>query len=158
MLAGFLKAGAGTEEFFVENGRLNAQIDTFERDHLNLNSIFNVADAKGVDVHPASLRTITRSLDLITGDVRDNPEGNRLFLEILSSRRDPERALRLMNESGVFGRFVPDFGRVVALMQFNMYHHYTVDEHLIRAVGNVAAIEPGDQKKEHPPPPQAVKR
>ena len=49
-----------------------------------------------------------------------------------------------MNEAGVFGRFVPEFGRAVALMQFNMYHHYTVDEHLIRAVGNVAAIERGE--------------
>src|SRR5258708_33863373 len=156
MLAGFLKAGAGTEEFFVENGRLNAQIDTFERDPLNLIRIFHVADAKGVDVHPAALRTITRSLDLITGDVRDNPEGNRLFLEILSSRRDPERALRLMNESGVFGRFGPDFGRVVALMQFNMYHHFTVGEHLIRAVGQVAEDERGELKSNHLTQPASI--
>jgi [protein-PII] uridylyltransferase len=45
-----------------------------------------------------------------------------------------------MNEAGVFGRFVPDFGRVVAQMQFDMYHHYTVDEHSIRAIGLLAAI------------------
>ena len=45
----------------------------------------------------------------------------------------PEVALRLMNEAGVLGRFIPDFGRIVAMMQFNMYHHYTVDEHLLRA-------------------------
>jgi [protein-PII] uridylyltransferase len=50
----------------------------------------------------------------------------------------------------VFGRFVPDFGRVVAQMQFDMYHHYTVDEHSIRAIGLVAAIERGELKKEHP--------
>ena len=43
-----------------------------------------------------------------------------------------------MNEAGVFGRFVPDFGRVVAQMQFDMYHHYTVDEHSIRAIGLLA--------------------
>ena len=46
-----------------------------------------------------------------------------------------------MNEAGVFGRFVPDFGRVVAQMQFDMYHHYTVDEHTIRAIGLLARIE-----------------
>ena len=46
---------------------------------------------------------------------------------------DPELALRWMNEAGVLGRFVPDFGRIVAQMQFDMYHHYTVDEHTIRA-------------------------
>jgi len=120
--------------------------------------IFQLADAKGVDVHPSALRTITRSLDLITDDVRHSPEANHLFLQILSSRRDPERALRRLNEAGVFGRLVPEFGRVVALMQFNMYHHYTVDEHLIRAVGNVAAIERGELKADHPLSTDIIKR
>ncbi len=120
--------------------------------------IFQIADEKGLDVHPDALRTITRSLDRITDDVRHDPAANRIFLDILSSRRDPERALRRLNESGVFGRFVPEFGRVVGLMQFNMYHHYTVDEHLIRAVGNVAAIEHGDLKDEHPLSSDIIKR
>jgi [protein-PII] uridylyltransferase len=55
-----------------------------------------------------------------------------------------------MNEAGVFGRFVPDFGRVVAQMQFDMYHHYTVDEHSIRAIGLLAAIERGELVQDHP--------
>jgi [protein-PII] uridylyltransferase len=55
-----------------------------------------------------------------------------------------------MNEAGVFGRFVPDFGRVVAQMQFDMYHHYTVDEHSIRAIGLTAAIERGELADDHP--------
>ena len=55
-----------------------------------------------------------------------------------------------MNEAGVFGRFVPDFGRVVAQMQFDMYHHYTVDEHSIRAIGLSAAIERGELSDDHP--------
>ena len=50
----------------------------------------------------------------------------------------------------MFGRFVPDFGRVVAQMQFDMYHHYTVDEHSIRAIGLLAAIERGELKQDHP--------
>jgi [protein-PII] uridylyltransferase len=58
--------------------------------------------------------------------------------------------LRWMNEAGVFGRFVPDFGRVVAQMQFDMYHHYTVDEHSIRAIGLLARIEKGELKDDHP--------
>jgi [protein-PII] uridylyltransferase len=49
-----------------------------------------------------------------------------------------------MNESGVLGRFIPDFGKIVAMMQFNMYHHYTVDEHLLRCIGILAEIERGD--------------
>jgi [protein-PII] uridylyltransferase len=72
-----------------------------------------MADAKGVDVHPNALRTITRSLDLITEEVRNDKTANRLFLEILTSRRDPERALRRMNEAGVLGKFVPAFDHAV---------------------------------------------
>lgn len=150
LLPGFLKPRSGNDDFYVENGRLNAPAGIFKRDPKNLIRIFQVADSKGVDVHPDALRTITRSLDLIDDALRRDPDANRLFVSVLASKRDPERTLRLMNEAGVFGKFVPEFGRVVALMQFNMYHHYTVDEHLIRAVGNVAAIERGDLKKDHP--------
>ena len=158
LLPGFLKPRTGEDDFYVENGRLNAPANAFSRNPVNLIRIFCIADEKNVDVHPDALRTITRSLDLITDDLRHDAEANRLFLAILSSRRDPERALRRMNEAGVFGRFVPEFGRVVALMQFNMYHHYTVDEHLIRAVGNVSAIEHGALKGEHPLSSDIVKR
>jgi [protein-PII] uridylyltransferase len=158
LLPGFLKPRTGTEDFFVENGRLNAPPNAFKRDPVNLIRIFHTADAKSVDVHPAALRTITRSLDLIGETLRNDPEANRLFLEILTSRRDPERALRWMNEAGVLGRFIPAFDHAVGLMQFNMYHHFTVDEHLIRAVGNIAAIERGEMKHEHPLSTDVIKR
>jgi [protein-PII] uridylyltransferase len=120
--------------------------------------MFHIADEKGVDIHPHALRTVARSLDLITETVRQNPVANQAFLEVLTSRHDPERALRLMNEAGVLGRFIPEFGHAVGLMQFNMYHHYTVDEHLIRAVGNVAAIERGTHKEDNPLTSDIIKR
>jgi [protein-PII] uridylyltransferase len=90
--------------------------------------------------------------------LRADPLANSAFLEMLTSRRDPERALRLMNEAGVLGRFIPAFGHAVGLMQFNMYHHYTVDEHLIRAVGHVAAIERGNFKDDNPLSTEIIKR
>ena len=92
---------------------------------------------------PTRLRLVTQSLPRIDAKLRADPEANRLFLEILTSPQSSERALRLMNEAGVLGRFIPDFGRIVAMMQFNMYHHYTVDEHLLRALGELAAVELG---------------
>ena len=55
-----------------------------------------------------------------------------------------------MNEAGVLGRFIPDFGKIVAMMQFNMYHHYTVDEHLIRAIGMLSGIRTGRFADDHP--------
>ena len=94
-------------------------------------------------IHPDATRLVTPSLQLIDARLRNNPEANRLFLEILTSRNSPEVVLRRMNEAGVLGRFIPEFGRVVAMMQFNMYHHYTVDEHLLRAIGMLAELEPG---------------
>jgi [protein-PII] uridylyltransferase len=150
LVAGFLKSRSTVDDFYVENGRLTARERAFRRDPRNLIRIFHFADEKQLDVHPRALRTITRSLDLITPELREDHEANRLFLAILTSPHAPERALRRMNEAGVLGRFVPAFGHAVALMQFNMYHHYTVDEHLIRAVGILAAIERGVLRTEHP--------
>jgi len=158
MLPGFLKPRTGDDDFYVENGRLTAKPGIFRQDPVNILRIFQIADAKSVDIHPDALRTITRSLDLITDAVRTNPAANRAFLDVLTSRHDPERALRLMNEAGVLGRFVPEFGHAVGLMQFNMYHHYTVDEHLIRAIGNVASIERGEHKEDNPLASDIVKR
>src|SRR5713226_1170289 len=74
----------------------------------------------------------------------------RLFLEILTAKKNPEIALRRMNEAGVFGKFIPDFGRVVAQMQYDMYHVYTVDEHTLFAIGILHQIETGQLKDELP--------
>ena len=158
ILPGFLKPRSPDDDFYVENGRLTANPAIFRKDPANILRMFQIADAKGVDIHPHALRTVTRSLDLITDAVRTNPIANQAFLETLTSRHDPERALRMMNEAGVLGRFIPEFGHAVGLMQFNMYHHYTVDEHLIRAVGNIASIERGEHKDDNPIASEIVKR
>src|SRR3546814_19726418 len=71
-------------------------------------------------------------------------------MRILTSETDPEVTLRRMNEAGVFGRFITDFGRVVAQMQYDMYHVYTTDEHTIRAIGILNRIEQGELAKDHP--------
>jgi [protein-PII] uridylyltransferase len=136
---------AETEDFVVDNNRINvADPDVFRRDPVNLIRIFHLADRHGLSFHPDAMRAATRSLGLIDPALRHDAEANRLFLEILTSRNDPERVLRRMNEAGVLGRFVRVFGRIVAMMQFNMYHHYTVDEHLLRCIGMLTEIERGD--------------
>ncbi|HUN48089.1 MAG TPA: [protein-PII] uridylyltransferase [Stellaceae bacterium] len=139
------------EGFPVEGDRIDVASDTtFRDDPVNLIRLFHVADQHGLDIHPHALRLITQSLKLIDGKLRADPEANRLFMAILTSPKDPETALRRMNEAGVFGRFVPDFGRVVAQMQYDMYHSYTVDEHSIFAIGILADIEAGTLKEELP--------
>jgi [protein-PII] uridylyltransferase len=93
---------------------------------------------------------VTQSLRLADAKLRSDAEANRLFVEILISKGAPEIVLRRMNEAGLLGRFIPEFGRVVAMMQFNMYHHYTVDEHLIRSIGALTEIEAGRHADELP--------
>ncbi|NJM33635.1 MAG: [protein-PII] uridylyltransferase [Rhodomicrobium sp.] len=142
---------SATTDFRIENGRIVMKSkDIFKADPVNLIRIFALADRNDVQFHPEALRLVRHSLRLIDDKLRSDPEANRLFLEILTSRHRPELTLRRMNEAGVLGRFIPDFGRVVSMMQFNMYHHYTVDEHLIRAVGVLSAIERGNLGNELP--------
>ena len=137
--------------FLLDRGRLALpREDFFEQDPVRLVELFALADANALDVHPLAMRSAARDARLIDGKVRRDPRANALFMSVLTSPRDPERVLRLMNEAGIFGRFVPDFGRVVAQMQFDMYHHYTVDEHSIRAIGLLARIEKGELSADHP--------
>jgi len=137
--------------FVVVDDRLDVPDDNaFRDDPVNFIRLFHVAEEHGLDVHPRALRVITQSLKLIDAELRADPEANGLFLHILTSRNSPEIVLRLMNEAGVLGRFIPDFGRIVALMQFNMYHHFTVDEHLLRAVGHLADMEARRFVEGHP--------
>ncbi|HEY0311893.1 MAG TPA: [protein-PII] uridylyltransferase [Allosphingosinicella sp.] len=138
------------EGFVLDRGRLALPSDDFFReDPVRLIAIFALADRYGLEIHPLAMRAANRDAKLVD-EVREDPRANALFLDVLTSPRNPETVLRWMNEAGVFGRFVPDFGRVVAKMQFDMYHHFTVDEHSIRAIGLLARIENGDLKEDHP--------
>ena len=139
------------KDFVIENARISvADPATFARDPVNLLRLFVIADDSGLAIHPDAMRLVTLSLTKIDARMRVDPEANRLFLSILTSRNSPAVVLKLMNQAGVLGRFIPEFGRIVALMQFNMYHSYTVDEHLLRSVGILADIESGRSAIEHP--------
>jgi [protein-PII] uridylyltransferase len=137
-----------SEDFVVDNNRINiAEPDAFARDPINLIRIFHLAQKHDLAFHPDAMRAAARSLKLIDRDVQDDSEANKLFFEILISQNNAETVLRRMNECGVLGAFVPAFGRVVAMMQFNMYHHYTVDEHLLRCIGVLNDIERGGNEE-----------
>jgi [protein-PII] uridylyltransferase len=136
--------------FTVDRGRLSIPLDNwFNENPVRLVEVFALAAREGMEIHPHAMRIATRDARL-ADQVREDPAANALFLEILAARDKPDLVLRWMNEAGVFGRFVPDFGRVVAQMQFDMYHHYTVDEHSIRAIGLLSRIERGELADDHP--------
>ncbi|MDA0339023.1 MAG: [protein-PII] uridylyltransferase, partial [Proteobacteria bacterium] len=134
---------AGDRIAFADDGDI-------ERDPVSILRLFQVAQIRDLDIHPEALRLITRNLHRIDNDLREDPVANAIFLDILISKKGPAITLHRLNEAGVLGRFVPDFGRVVAQMQHDMYHHYTVDEHTIRAIDITWKIEQGMLADEHP--------
>ncbi len=141
----------GTLDFLQDQGRITiADDEVFKRDPVNLVRLFHLADIHGLAFHPDALRLASRSLGLINAAIREDEEANRLFLSVLTSKKRPGFILRRMNEAGVLGRFIPEFGKIVSMMQFNMYHHYTVDEHLLRAVEIMSRIEQGMEDEAHP--------
>ena len=151
LLAGFRQKRRMLKGYTVFGGRIAAPGDDwFRQDPVRLIEIFQLAEEEGLEIHPGTMRMARRDAGLIRDETRNDPRANALFLKVLSGRKDPETVLRWMNEAGVFGRFIPDFGRVNAQMQFDMYHHYTVDEHTIRAIGLLAKIERGELSGDHP--------
>ncbi|HUS40716.1 MAG TPA: [protein-PII] uridylyltransferase, partial [Pirellulales bacterium] len=138
-------------DFRLDNDLLNVVSEnTFKNDPVNIIRLFARAQETGTFFHPSAIRLLRSSLRLIDDKLRGNAEANRLFLSLLTSKVAPAAALRRMNDADVLGRFIPEFAHVVSMMQFNMYHHYTVDEHLIRTVGELSAIESGQLADECP--------
>ncbi len=147
-----------TSDFRIENGRIYAvSKDAFAKDPVNFIRLFSLADEHQASFSPEVLRQVRSNFRLIDDTLRADPTANRLFMKLLTNSRDPEAVLRKMNEAGVLGRFIPDFGRVVSMMQFNMYHHFTVDEHLIRTIGFLSGIERGKFAMEHPVSSEVVR-
>ncbi|MES2144057.1 MAG: [protein-PII] uridylyltransferase, partial [Pseudomonadota bacterium] len=110
----------------------------FLADKLNLLRVFAEALRSGHLLHPNVMRLISANLALIDDDMRADPEAAQIFMELLLDHGNPERALRRMNELGLLGAFIPEFEPIVAMMQFNVYHHYTVDEHIIQTISCLA--------------------
>jgi len=139
------------EGFVVDAGRLNVASDRqFTKTPGDMIRLFHVAQAHGFQFHPHALKLITRALRLVGPKLRRDEEANATFIDILTSPKGSERILRRMNESGLLGKFIPDWGRVVAQMQHDMYHVYTVDEHTLFTIGILNRLETGEAKDEWP--------
>ncbi len=131
--------------FVIRDGRIDIGDESFiEEDPLNILRLFEEGLNSGALIHPHAFMMVARRHDLIDDALRASPEANDIFMRLLTETDNPERALRRMNETGVLGAFIPEFDRIVALMQFNMYHHYTVDEHTIHAIGGLKRLEEGE--------------
>ncbi|MGR3623425.1 [protein-PII] uridylyltransferase [Pseudophaeobacter sp.] len=145
--------------YTVIHNRLDvADPDSFLADKLNLLRIFEEALRTGMLIHPDAMRLLTANLHLIDDGMRADKEARRIFLDLLLKHGNPERALRRMNELGVLSAFIPEFEPIVAMMQFNMYHSYTVDEHTIQVISNLTAIEKGELEDELPLSSEVIRK
>ena len=152
------KKNLGVEGFVEVAGRLSVTgPEVFADDPTKLLTLFRTADGHDLDLHPDAFSAVTRSLSLVTPSLRRDPEATRAFLDILTGQR-PSRVLTLMNETGLLGRFLPEWGRIVGQTQFNMYHAFTVDEHTLQAIGIINDIWRGKLKAEHPTATEMVHR
>lgn len=122
--------------FILEGKRLSIADDSvFKDEPLRLLRIFREAQKGKRRLSSRALRQIRADVLLIDDAMRDDPLAQRIFMKILRSKRNVQWVLRQMHDTGVLGRFIPEFREVVGLGQFNQYHAFTVDEHTIRAVG-----------------------
>ncbi|MEO0664395.1 MAG: [protein-PII] uridylyltransferase [Pseudomonadota bacterium] len=151
LLRFFRRAQTAKAPYAIKQNRLTiGDTDAFLEDKLNILRIFEEALRTGTLIHPDAMRIIAASLPMIDAKMRKDPEACRIFLDTLLKHGNPERALRRMNELGVLGAFIPEFEPVVAMMQFNMYHAYTVDEHTIQCISTLAQIERGELEEDLP--------
>lgn len=119
-------------------------------------SIFRIlieARDRGVELHPLAKRTLIRNAG-IGASLRGNKKAAALFLNLLCGNNDetPDphcdsaEWLSILNDSGILGRYLPDWRRIVGQMQFDTYHVYTVDVHTIQAIRNLNNLEAGKLK------------
>lgn len=140
-----------TPGLHIERGRLTVSgPQVFEADPARLLTLFVDVDRLDLDLHPDAFSAVTRALPLVTPRLRRDATAASAFLDVLAHGQRPYRVLSIMNETGLLGRFLPEWGRIVGQTQFNMYHAYTVDEHTLQAVGILNDIQRGKLKADHP--------
>ncbi|PZO82990.1 MAG: [protein-PII] uridylyltransferase, partial [Micavibrio aeruginosavorus] len=129
------KQGTSFLGFQLTDGRLSFDKGRNLRSNpVDMLRLFHVFQQDGHDIHPAALKDISRNLRYINDTVRENEQANDIFIDILTAEKNTALTLRRMNEAGLLGRFIPDFGRIIALTQFDRYHYFTVDEHIINCI------------------------
>ena len=153
-LARFRESGQAStivDGFLLQGGRLRFEDpESIERDPVQILRLFWVSQKHGAHIHPDAYRVIVQSFFYINEAARNDPEANRIFLDILTADKNPVRILRRMSETGVLGQFLPEFGHVIGLMQFDTFHHYTVDEHTLLALDTLSRIDLGELDDAHP--------
>ncbi len=96
------------------------------------------------------LRNLQRVKNLVNHDFRQNPDNKKLFMQILSQPNGVNHALRAMNRYSILGCYIPAFGKIIGQMQHDLFHVYTVDEHILNVLANLRRFAKPELKHEFP--------
>ncbi|MDD2915111.1 MAG: [protein-PII] uridylyltransferase [Gallionella sp.] len=102
------------------------------------------------DLGATTLRALWRAQHQVNAAFRRNPLNRARFMEILRQPQGVLHALRRMNQYGILGRYIPAFGRIVGQMQHDLFHVYTVDEHILMVVRNLRRFAEPEYAQETP--------
>lgn len=144
---------AVNEHFVLCDGYLQLTTpDLFEREPIWLIQVFTMLaqqmDSKGM--HSSTIRALRDSRELIDEDYRRNPENNAAFMALMRGKTRVVRELSRMMRYGILGRYIPAFGRVVGMMEYDLLHKYTVDEHTFRMIRLLRHFRFGDVRERFP--------
>ena len=126
--------------FESHNGLLSARSNTLiQRDPSCIFEIFLLIQRHPelTGISATLLRTLQRVKNLVNKDFRQNPKNKALFIDILKQEHGVTDALKSMNRYGILGNYIPAFGRIVGQMQHDLFHVYTVDEHILHVLDNL---------------------
>jgi [protein-PII] uridylyltransferase len=131
-------------------GQLVADETIFERDPLNILTVFCDAQLMDVSLSSATREAVRRSIELFTQEHACSAEAIEAFMSILRANEGVYRTLSEMNRLGVIGRMIPEFGRLFCMVQHDFYHVYTVDEHSLIGIRELERVRAGNFAKESP--------
>ena len=126
--------------------------DVFERHPSALLECFLLleqrSELKGMTAR--TLRALWSNRKRVNAAFRNNTENQALFLQILQQKRGVLHAFRRMNEYGILSRYIPAWRRIVGQMQHDLFHVYTVDQHILMVLRNMRRFTMGEHAHEYP--------
>jgi len=142
----------GKPNLKIHNGRLDFRSAVYARRRpRDLFRLFRAFSKQPkIDFHPDALALVSEQAVSVTSDIRKDPVIAKLFLAILTQSGSPERALRIMAETGLLGKYIPAFGSIMGRIHYGLYRQFTLDEHVLRSVAHIDDIARGRFKADHP--------
>ena len=139
---------AASEPFSIRRGRLqfDGQPDFFDKRPLAIFNAFALGQAARVPFDHRLREVLSQSLRTIGPASRGSIEVSNAFLKLLRRRGRSGYVLRLMHDLGLLTRLIPEFGRITLLVQHDLYHHFTVDEHTLRALETLDELHTSENR------------